>query len=212
MEASDGGVMVNVLNIVESPPLLVHLRPAVEMTDEQFFEFCQINRDLRIERTAEGDLLIMPPTGARTGRRNNLLAKAFLLWEEQDRTGLSFDSSTGFILPNGAKRSPDVSWVKRSRLAALSDEQKEKFLPLCPDVVVELRSSSDSLDDLKAKMREYVDNGAQLGWLIDLQHREAYVYLSDGQVERMSNPESLSGDPVLPGFILHLGEIWEVDL
>jgi Uma2 family endonuclease len=154
----------------------------------------------------------MPPTGARTGRRNNLLAKAFLLWEEKDHTGLSFDSSTGFVLPNGAKRSPDVSWVKRLRLAGLSDEQKEKFLPLCPDLVVELRSSSDSLEDLKAKMQEYMDNGAQLGWLIDPQHREAHLYRADGAIEQMQNPSALSGESLLPGFVLNLDEIWEVDL
>lgn len=194
-----------------NPPLLVHLRPVLEMTDEQFFRFCQLNRDLRIERTSEGDLLIMPPTGGRTGRRNSLLLRAFLDWEKQGGTGVVFDSSTGFALPNGAKRSPDVSWVERSRLASLSDEEKEGFLPLCPDVVVELRSGSDPLNSLKEKMREYVENGARLGVLIDPRERKVYAYREDGTVDTREHPESFTFDPVIPGFVLDLREIWDVD-
>ena len=192
-----------------SPPLLVHLRPVVDMTNEQFFRFCQLNRDLRIERTSEGDLLIMPPTGGKTGRRNSLLLGAFLNQEKQGGTGVAFDSSTGFVLPNGATRSPDVSWVERSRLTGFSGE--EGFLPLCPDVVVELRSSSDTLNQLKEKMQEYIANGARLGLLIDPQKRELYVYRGNGTMDVYDNPESFSFAPVIPGFVLDLREIWDVD-
>jgi Uma2 family endonuclease len=193
------------------PPLLVHLRPVMEMNDEQFFRFCQLNRDLRIERTSEGDLLIMPPTGGRTGRRNSLLLRAFLNWEKQGGTGVAFDSSTGFALPNGAKRSPDVSWVERSRLAGLTEEEKEGFLPLCPDVVVELRSVSDPLNNLKEKMREYMENGARLGLLVDPRERKLYAYRDDSTIDVYENLESLSCDPVIPGFVLDLQGIWDVE-
>jgi Uma2 family endonuclease len=207
-----GGVMAKVLEEqVVVQPLLVHLRPVVEMTDEQFFRFCQLNRDLRIERTSEGDLLIMPPTGGRTGRRNTLLLKAFLNWEQQGGSGVAFDSSTGFALPNGAKRSPDVSWVERSRLAGLTKEEQEGFLPLCPDVVVELRSVSDPLNNLKEKMREYVENGARLGLLVDPRERKLYAYRGDGTVDVYENPESFPLDPIIPGFVLDLREIWDVE-
>jgi Uma2 family endonuclease len=193
------------------PPLLVHLRPVVEITDEQFFRFCQLNRDLRIERTSEGDLLIMPPTGGITGRRNSLLIAAFLNWEKQGGTGVVFDSSMGFALPNGARRSPDVSWVERSRLTRLTEEEKESFLPLCPDVVVELRSVSDSLNNLMAKMREYIVNGAKLGLLIDPQERKLYAYRENGAVDVYDNPESFSLGAEIPGFVLGLKEIWDVE-
>ncbi|HEX8137844.1 MAG TPA: Uma2 family endonuclease [Pyrinomonadaceae bacterium] len=196
---------------VISAPVLVHLSPVLEMTDEQFFEFCHLNRDLRIERTSEGDLLIMPPTGARTGLRNFKLTAQLGDWLKTDQSGVAFDSSTGFILPNSAKRSPDLSWVSRSRLASLTDEQKEKFLPLCPDFVIELRSASDPLNDLQAKMEEYVQNGLRLGLLLDPQDRTAYVYKSDGAPEVLRNPEQLSCDPVLPGFRIDLREIWDAD-
>lgn len=193
------------------PPLLVHLRPVLEMTDEQFFHFCQLNRDLRIERTSEGDLLIMPPSGGKTGRRNSLLLAAFLNCEKQGSAGVAFDSSTGFALPNGAKRSPDVSWVERSRLAGLTEEEQEGFLPLCPDVVVELRSVSDPLNNLKEKMREYIENGARLGLLVDPRERKLYAYRGDGTVGVYENPESFPFDSVIPGFVLDFREIWDVE-
>jgi len=189
----------------------IHLRlpPAIEMTEDQFFRFCQINKELRIERTAKGDLIIMPPTGGETGRRNLKLATALGQWERQDRSGIAFDSSTGFNLPDNTLRSPDVAWVRRSRLAGLTPEQKKKFLPLCPDFVVELRSETDRLLDLQEKMQAYIDNGAQLGWLIDPQERRVYVYRPDHEVECLENPSSVSGEPELPGFVLNLQEIWE---
>ena len=203
--------MTTVLEQMSSGPLVVHLRSVFEMTDEKFEEFCRINRGLRIEMTAEGDLVIMPPTYGRTGNRNFKLTQQVANWTDVDGTGVGFDSSTLFRLPNGANRSPDVSWVRKSRLAILTDEQKSKFLPLCPDFVIELRSSSDRLEDLQAKMQEYVANGAQLGWLIDAIAKDVYVYRADGSVEHLENPESLSGDPLLAGFRLDLRAIWEAD-
>ena len=204
-------MMSSILERKESEPLLVHLHPALEVSDREFFELCRINRDLRFERTAKGDLLIMPPTGGKTGRRNNLIAKSFLDWEEADGTGITFDSSTGFVLPNGAKRAPDVAWVLKERLASLTDEQKEKFLPLCPDVVVELRSASDDLDELHAKMREYILNGARLGLLIDPQTRRTHAYRSDGSIEIRDNAETFTDEVVLPGLVIDLRRIWNVD-
>jgi Uma2 family endonuclease len=201
--------MIKVQPPTERPALVLHLRPVIEMTREQFFEFCQLNRDVRIERTAEGDLVIMPPTGGETGARNARLIAQVTQWAEQDGSGVVFDSSTGFDLPNGATRSPDVAWVKRSRLAELTPEQKQRFLPLCPDFIIELRSPSEPLSILQEKMEEYLANGAQLGWLIDPVERRVYLYRPDAPVERLDNPTRLSGDPVLPGFVLDLEAVWE---
>ncbi len=192
----------------EGFPITMHLRPVVEMTDDQFFEFCQINRDLRIERTAQGELLIMPPTGGETGERNAEIALQLRLWAKRDGTGSTFDSSSGFALPNGATRSPDAAWITHSRLATLTAEQRKKFLPLCPDFALELRSPTDSLTALQAKMQEYLDNGARLGWLIDTEQRRVYVYRPQTPVEISENPETISGDPLLSGFTLDLREIW----
>ena len=194
--------------LAEGFPIIMYLRPVVEMTDDQFFEFCQINRDLRIERAAQGELLIMPPTGGETGERNAEISMQLRLWAKRDGTGTTFDSSSGFILPNGATRSPDAAWITRSRLTALSAEQRKKFLPLCPDFVVELRSPTDNLTALQAKMQEYLDNGAQLGWLIDPEQRRVYVYRPQIPAEILENPETISGDPILSGFTLDLREIW----
>jgi Uma2 family endonuclease len=203
--------MTKVIPQVEPAALLVHLRPVIELTEDQFFEFCQINRDLRIERTAEGDLVIMPPEGGATGNRSAILVTFLTQWALQDGTGVTFGSSTGFILPNGAMRAPDAAWVRRSRLATLTADQKQKFLPLCPDFVVEIRSPSDRLRSLQEKVQEYIDNGAQLGWLIDPQSRVVYVYRPGQPVERLEDPLTLTGDPVLPGLALDLRTIWEVN-
>jgi Uma2 family endonuclease len=203
--------MTKVLPEMEQAPLIIHLRPVIELTDDQFFEFCQINRDLRIERTAEGDLVIMPPEGGETGHRSILLGMFLTQWALQDGTGVTFGSSTGFHLPNGATRAPDAAWVRRSRLATLTTDQKQKFLPLCPDFVVEIRSPSDRLSLAQAKMQEYLDNGAQLGWLIDPASRQVHVYRPNRPVERLENPAKLAGAPVLPGFVLDLQQIWETN-
>jgi Uma2 family endonuclease len=195
-----------------SQPLVLHTRPVFEMSDELFYDFCQTNREWRIERTAEGDVLIMPPSGWETGTYNARINAFLTMWALSDGTGVASDSSTGFDLPNGAIRSPDAAWVKRSRLAALTPEQKKRFLPLCPDFVIELRSPSDHLKTLQDKMQEYLANGAQLGWLFDIPNRRVYVYRPGKVVGCLENPATLSGDPELPGFALDLTKIWETDL
>ncbi len=202
--------MAQVLEQIERASVLVHVRPLFEMNDEQFEEFCRLNRDLRIEMTAEGDLIILPPTFSRTGNRNFKLTQQLANWTDADGTGVGFDSSALFVLPNGAKRSPDASWVSKSRLASLTEEQRAKFLPLCPDFVIELRSSSDSLAELQEKMREYMNNGAQLGWLLDPLTHSVYVYREDGAIEEIKDAERVEGEPLLAGFVLDLQGIWEV--
>ena len=179
-----------------------------KLTEEQFVCFCQENPELRIELTAQGELVIMPPTGSETGRRNNRLAYRVTAWADIDGSGVVFDSSTLFTLPNGAKRSPDVSWVRRERWEALSTEQREGFAPLCPDFVAELRSPTDRLSFLQEKMQEYIANGARLGWLIDPLEKRAYVYRPGQPVEMLDDPPLLSGDPILPGFVLPVRELW----
>jgi Uma2 family endonuclease len=182
------------------------------MTDEEFFALCQLNRDLRIERTAEGDIIVMPPTGAETGNRNTSITGQLYNWTKKDGTGAGFDSSTGFKLPNGADRSPDGAWVRKSRLATLTHEEKLKFLPLCPDFVIELLSPTDTLEAVKAKMDEYIDNGSRLGWLIDPEQRHVHVYRPNISVVIMENVSQISADPELPGFVLDLKDIWEPNL
>jgi Uma2 family endonuclease len=190
-------------------PLRFGLTPTLrQLSDHELFELCQLNRDWRIERTAEGEIIAMPPTGGRTGRRNFELIRAFGAWVEQDGTGVGFDSSTGFILPDGAERSPDVAWVSRARWDALTAPEQEEFPPLCPDFVVELRSPSDSLAALRDKMREYVANGARLAWLIDPLERRVYVYRPPDEETRLDDPVRVSGDPVLPGLSLDVRRLW----
>jgi Uma2 family endonuclease len=189
-------------------PLVLRLRPALEMTEDQFYEFCQLNRDLRLERKAEGELLIMPPTGWEPGRRNLEISRQLGNWAVADRTGFAGDSSTGFRLPNGAVRAPDACWLPKERLAQFSAREQERFLPVCPDFVLELWSPPDRLHDVQAKMEEYLANGARLGWLLYPPERRVYVYRPGAPVERLDNPETLSGDPVLPGFVLDLRPVW----
>jgi Uma2 family endonuclease len=198
------------LRPTESNPFVIHFGPVLrKLSDEDFFEFCQANRDWRIERTSDGDIIIMPPTGGETGRRNFDLSVVFGIWAKADGTGLGFDSSTGFMLPNGAERSPDLAWVRLSRWNALTDEQREKFPPLCPDFVAELRSPSDRLVTLQDKMEEYIQNGAQLGWLLDPIEKKVYVYRPRAQVECVDNPSTVSAEPVLKGFVLDFRELWK---
>jgi Uma2 family endonuclease len=192
----------------EYHPVVLHTHPVLDLDEEQFFRFCQQNKDLRIERTAEGDLEVMPPAGWETGHRNMKLAVQLGTWAEQDNTGIATDSSGGFRLPNGAVRAPDAAWVRRERLAGLTPEQKQRFLPLCPDFVIELRSPTDSLTLVQAKMREYIENGSRLGWLLDPEAREVHIYRPDRDVERVDKASELSGDPELPGFVLDLRRIW----
>jgi Uma2 family endonuclease len=189
--------------------LVVHLGPGIAFSDEEFELLCERNRDLRIERTATGDLILMPPTGEETGDRNSELNMQLRLWAKKDGTGRVFDSSTGFVLPNGANRSPDAAWVWKSKLSDVPVAKREKFLPLCPDFVVELRSPTDSLTELLAKMDEYVGNGVRLGWLIDPQERRVHIFPAQSPVSVLESPERLSGEPELPGFVLELNEIWD---
>ena len=188
-------------------PLKLNVR-GVQLTEEQFARLCQENPDLRLEVTAQQELVIMAPTGLETGRRNSTLTQRLANWAEANGTGLTFDSSTLFTLPNGAKRSPDASWMRRERWGVLTKEQRGGFARICPDFVVELRSPTDSLTDLLEKMREYIENGAQLGWLIDPLDKRVYVYRPGQPVESLDNPTTLSGDPVLPGFVLSVQELW----
>ena len=192
-----------------NPPYLLQLNiQALDLTDAQFDRLCHDNPDLRLELTAQRTLVIMSPTGSKTGWRNSKLNQRLANWAEQDGTGLAFDSSTGFTLPNGAKRSPDAAWVRRARWEALSEEQQEGLAPLCPDFVVELRSPDDRLVILQEKMEEYIANGAQLGLLLDPSTRRVYIYHPQSPVEVLEDPATLSGDPVLPGFVFNPHEIW----
>ncbi len=190
--------------IVTLPPTL---ELNIQLTDEQFFQLCQNNRDLRFERTASGELLIMPPTGSDTGRRCIKIAAQLENWSSQNNLGVAFGSSTGFKLPNDADRSPDASWVKREQWEALTPEQQEKVAPLCPDFVVELRSPSDSLEKVRQKMKEYMENGACLGWLINPKNQQVEIYRPNQDVEILENPATLSGENVLPRFVLSLQQI-----
>ncbi|ASC69745.1 hypothetical protein XM38_006740 [Halomicronema hongdechloris C2206] len=192
-------------------PLLLQLPDDVtlQVTPEQFAALAAANRDLKLERTATGELIVNPPTGGKSGKRNLSISTQLGIWfEANDSLGEAFDSSTGFALPNGANRSPDAAWVRRKRWDALTPEQQEGFVPLCPDFVVELRSKTDALKTLQAKMQEYIDNGAQLGWLIDPQTRRVEIYRPGKAVEILENPDTLSGESVLPGFTLTLQRIW----
>ncbi len=192
-----------------SSPLILHFPSSMPMTDEQFFDFCQENRDLRIERNKYGEISIMPPTGSETGNRNFNLSGQLYVWSEKDGTGICFDSSTGFKLSTGAERSPDAAWIKLERWNKLTPEQQIKFAPICPNVVIELMSPSDNLQPLKDKMWEYMQEpGIQLGLLIDRKNRHVYIYRPGEDVECLENPDVVSCEPVLPGFVLKMGKIW----
>jgi Uma2 family endonuclease len=184
------------------------LDPILHLSDEQFYQLAANNPDIKLERCANGDLDLMSPTGGETGRVNLNLAVQLWLWNQQNQLGEVFDSSTGFHLPNGSDRSPDVAWVSKERWSALSVEEQEKFLPLCPDFALEILSPSDSLAKTQAKMLEYRDNGCRLGWLIDRKQNQVTIYRPGLSPELQVAPTTLSGDPVLPGFILDLTQVW----
>lgn len=181
---------------------------SVELTEEQFFQLCANNRDLRLERNAKGELIIMPPTGGETGNRNARLTQQLMNWTDQDGTGIAFDSSTGFKLPNGANRSPDGAWIPLSRWQQLTQKEKQKFIPLCPNFVIELRSPTDKLADVQNKMQEYLDNGTELGWLINPQDQQVEIYRQNQGIEVLDQPNFLSGENVLPNFQLDLRAIF----
>ena len=198
----------------EVEPFVIKFRPLTDMTDEQFAEFCALNDILRIERSAKGDIILMPPTHGETGNKNFNIAIQLGNWIIASGTGEGFDSSTGFILPNGALRSPDASWISNSRLEALTSEQRTGFFKICPDFMIELRSSSDSLTDLRAKMEEYMNNGARLGWLIDplSSPKQVYIYRPQTEIEVLESPDEISADPELTGFTLNLSRIWNTPI
>jgi Uma2 family endonuclease len=179
--------MTTLLIQTETAPLTVNLPAIAPMTPAQFYAFCLANRDLRIERTANGDVVIMPPAFADIGNRNIKIAQQLANWADQDGTGESFDSSAGFTLPNGATRSPDASWIKLERWQTLTDAQKASFAPICPDFVIELRSASDTLTSLQDKLKEYLANGAVLGWLIDRKHRTVRLYRPNQEPTILNN-------------------------
>nr|WP_318727353.1 Uma2 family endonuclease [Roseofilum sp. Guam] len=200
--------------VVQAPPqkslwLQLPQELTLHVTPEQFTMLAAANRELRLERTATGELIVNPPTGGNTGHRNLSITGQLSVWyEANDTLGRAFDSSTGFQLPNGANRSPDAAWVRQDRWDALTPEQQDAFIPLCPDFVVELRSKTDSLKELRAKMQEYLENGAQLGWLIDPKNQQVEIYRPGQAVEVLENPMILSGEAVLPGFTLTLKRVW----
>jgi len=178
------------------------------ITDEQFYDLCQDNRDLRFERNAKGDLVIMPPTGGETGNRNIEIAYQVQNWSRSNKSGIAFDSSTGFKLPNSADRSPDAAWIPLEKWQNLTEKERQRFVPLCPDFVIELRSKTDSLKSLQDKMKEYIENGTRLGWLINRQDRQVEIYRQGKEVEILDYPQTLSGENVLLGFVLDLQLIW----
>ena len=188
------------------PHLLVNVKDII--TSEQFGELCRSNRDLRLELTSTGELIVMPPAGSKTGMRNADLTYQLTAWAKKDGSGISFDSSAGFTLPNGAMLSPDAAWIKRERWDSLTEDEQEGFAPLCPDFVVEIRSRSDDLPPLESKMQEYIANGASMAWLIDpLKHR-VYAYTSGGEMSVLENPGTVSGGCLLPGFELRMSQLW----
>ena len=187
---------------------VVNLKPAIDLSDDAFFELCRNNHELKFERNTKGDLIIMSPTGGETGQRNFSLIVQFGNWVEKDGTGIGFDSSTGFKLPNGADRSPDLAWVRLDRWNALTPEQRKKFPPITPDFVAEIRSATDSLKALQEKMQEYIGNGARLGLLLNPKGLQVEIYRPGVDVIVLNNPQTVPCDPELPGFILSLKDIF----
>ena len=185
-----------------------NLSPPFELTDDAFYQLCRNNPDVKFERTATGELVVMSPVGGEGGKREADLITDLNIWNRQAKLGVVFSSSAGFKLPNGADRSPDAAWVKQERWDALSPEQQRKFPPIAPDFVIELRSESDDLEELRAKMREYRDNNVILGWLINPKDQQVEVYRQGQPVELLAAPESLSGEAILPGFNLELNRIF----
>ncbi|MDJ1182988.1 Uma2 family endonuclease [Roseofilum casamattae] len=203
--------MVRTPVLPERNTLLLELPKTIKLrvTQEQFEALAATNRELQLERTAEGELIVNPPTGWKTGEQNSCISgELYLWWRNAAQPGKVFDSSTGFILPNGANRAPDASWVSPERCHALTEEKKGAFARICPDFVVELRSNSDTMQSLREKMQEYMENGARLGWLINPKTKTVEVYRVGLDVEILSNPTELSGAEILSGFVLDLRRVW----
>lgn len=188
--------------------LTLDLNPVIDLTDHQFYQLCQANPEVKFERNANGTLVIMSPTGGETGNRNFEIGADFAIWNRQTQLGICFDSSTGFRLPNGAQRSPDIAWVQRDRWQALTPAQREQFPPIAPDFVLELLSPSDTLPASQTKMQEYINNGVQLAWLIEHKTRTVQIYRPGQPVQTLNNPSQLSGEDILPGFTLDMSPVW----
>ena len=187
---------------------LVEIPESFRVTDQQFEQLAIVNCDIRLEKASDGELIVLSPTGAQTGNRNVELATEFAIWNRKYQLGKVFDSSTGFKLPNGATRSPDVSWVAIDRWNNLTEVERQRFAPICPDFVLELRSSSDSIAQLSQKMQEYIENGALLGWLINPQDQEVEIYKPNQEKQILKNPIEISAETVLPNFTLKTNLIW----
>jgi Uma2 family endonuclease len=187
----------------------IDFNSVIPLTDDQFYQLCRNNPDIKFERNAKGEIIIMPPTGGETGKYNAGITADFVFWNRQAKLGEVFDSSTCFKLPNGADRSPDVSWIEQKRWDALTPQQKEKFPPIAPDFVLELMSPTDTLKETQSKLQEYLDNGVRLGWLINRKTQRVEIYRQGQEVEVLTSPAALSGEEVLPGFVLNLQTIWQ---
>ncbi len=188
--------------------ITVNFNPIINFNDEQFFQLCQHNKDVKFERNAKGEIIIMTPTGGETGKRNFDINVALGIWNQKKGLGICFDSSTGFKLPNGATRSPDVAWIPLKKWDKLSLKERQKFLPFCPDFIIELRSPSDDLKETQEKMQEYMENGCFLGWLINPQDRQVEIYRQGKTKKILDNPQTLSGENILPEFELNIASIW----
>ena len=186
----------------------ISLEPVIHITDEQFYELCQANPDVKFERSAAAELIIMAPTGGETGSYNSEINADFVIWNRKTQLGKVFDSSTCFKLPKGGERSPDVAWVTLERWNTLTREQQRKFPPIAPDFVLELLSPTDSLEKTQAKMQEYMNSGVRLGWLVDRDNHYVEIYSINQSVEVLRNPEQLSGEDVLPEFVLNMDVVW----
>lgn len=196
------------MDVIHHSTVVVRLRPDEPLSDDEFFDFCQKFSTERVEQTADGEIIIMPPTGFDTSKRNAKIVRRLSNWAEVDGRGEVTESNGEYILPNGAKRAPDAAWLLKERIEKIPVETRAKFLPLCPDFVIELTSPSDTLKDVQEKMREYIENGTQLGWLIHPKTEQVFVYRPNAEVEILEKPETVSGEPLLKGFELNLREIW----
>src|SRR5882724_7661727 len=194
--------------VVDFPVIRLQLLPAVTMTQDQFFDFCQQNDGMRFERTAEGELIIMPPSGGEAGFQDAEVCRQLGNWARAVGQGKVTGSSGGFILPKGANRAPDASWISPEQLAAITLEQRKKFLPICPFFLIEVKSPSDTLKKLQEKMDEYIANGCKLAWLIDPEKKHVHIYRPGQPVQVLDQPATVSGDPELPGFTLDLDPVW----
>lgn len=189
-------------------PIVLNLKPFVELNDDQFYQLCQNHRDLKFERTAQGELVIVTPVGGEGGSREADLIGDLVYWNRRTQLGKVFSSSTCFKLPNGSDRSPDAAWVNLERWNQLTPEQQKRFPPICPDFVIELRSESDALEPLQQKMQEYLSNGLRLGWLINPQKRQVEIYRTNQDKQVLENLKQLNGEDILPDFVFDLSILW----